>query len=241
LAFVHLHMARVLGSVAAQPKWVPLESNPDLWNEYMYHLGVEGGRPAFVDVLSLTEAVAQLPQPVHALVVCFPLGAREASSPVRTVGSDVCYYFCAQTVQNACGTMALLHAVLNNCERASIQLRPSSVLEKLQAHARDFPNATPLERAEFLEGDEALAAAHDAYAAAGQTTAPAPDTDTDMHFICLIRDRSGRRLLELDGRKHGPVDHGETNAETFVEDACRLIQNKFVQRGPYLTVMALCG
>ncbi|KAK4530270.1 hypothetical protein CCYA_CCYA03G1127 [Cyanidiococcus yangmingshanensis] len=234
-------MARVLGSVHPRPNWVPLESNPDLWNEYMHELGVEGERPFFTDVLSLTEALETVPQPVHALVVCFPLGEREPISPVTTVQPQVCYYFCAQTVNNACGTMALLHALLNNRERASIRIRPGSVLAALIAQLEESPEATPLERADFLESQEALAAAHTAFASAGQTVAPPAEADTDMHFVALVRDCSGQRLLELDGRKRGPIVHGTTSGDTFLADACALVREKFVQRGPYLTAMALCG
>jgi ubiquitin carboxyl-terminal hydrolase L3 len=137
--------------------------------------------------------------------------------------------------------MAMLHALLNNHERASIRIRPGSVLATLAAHQLEFGDATPLERAGFLESQEALAVAHSAFAAAGQTTAPSAEADTDMHFVALVRDRSGERLLELDGRKEGPIDHGSTSADTFLEDACALVREKFAQRGQYLTVMALCG
>ena len=83
-----------------------------------------------------------------------------------------------------------------------------------------FSDKTPLERAKFLESTDLFANIHAAAAAGGQTAVPT-DLDTDLHFTCFVQAPEAsareaeiatgeRRLIELDGRRAGPVDRGES-------------------------------
>lgn len=83
-----------------------------------------------------------------------------------------------------------------------------------------FADKSPLERAKFLETTELFASIHAAAAAGGQTAVP-DNLDTDLHFTCFIQapEASAReaktttgehRLIELDGRRAGPVDRGKS-------------------------------
>ena len=52
--------------------WVPLESNPEVMNIYLKSLGVDSVE--VVDVYGFDEdLLAFIPQPVLALVLCFPI------------------------------------------------------------------------------------------------------------------------------------------------------------------------
>ena len=73
---------------------------------------------------------------------------------------------------------------------------------------------TPLERSRLLETTPLFASIHAESATAGQSAIP-PNLDTDFHFISFVLapDTSpetgpGHRLIELDGVRAGPVDHG---------------------------------
>ena len=76
---------------------------------------------------------------------------------------------------------------------------------------------TPLERAELLKKTSLFANIHADAANTGQTPVPA-NLDTDYHFTCFVQapsygdgkatGESGLRLIELDGRRVGPVDRG---------------------------------
>ena len=84
-----------------------------------------------------------------------------------------------------------------------------------------FADKTPLERAVFLETTELFADIHAAVAASGQSAVP-DNLDTDLHFTCFVQAPEAavreaeiatagkRRLIELDGRRAGPVDRGES-------------------------------
>lgn len=95
----------------------------------------------------------------------------------------------------------------------------------------DLPTEkTPEERADILQSRPLFTSIHAESAQEGQT---APNVDTDLHFICFVAapdadirkaanteeptpqnaDESaegdtGMRLVELDGRRAGPIDHG---------------------------------
>jgi len=91
-----------------------------------------------------------------------------------------------------------------------------------------------LERAKLLETTPLFTQIHAEMAKEGQTPVRPEDLQTDLHFVCFVeapdadfRDRaaqsagaslegeavedntSGKRLIELDGTRDGPVDRGE--------------------------------
>lgn len=117
----------------------------------------------------------------------------------QTVSPQV--YFMKQTVGNACGTVALLHALLNNMD--TLPIREGSFLEEFYNKSREM---TPMERAKFLEepkeGDPDIEAAHEVKsflpyrsltalfqtaATSGETRTPGLDEKINLHFVCLIQ------------------------------------------------------
>lgn len=74
----------------------------------------------------------------------------------------------------------------------------------------------PLERSKLLETTEIFSNIHAEAAVAGQTATPAADADVDHHYTCFVHAPaqpgfgSGKRLIELDGVRNGPVDHGSS-------------------------------
>ena len=89
---------------------------------------------------------------------------------------------------------------------------------------------TPLERAKFLESTDLFANIHAAAAAGSQTAVPT-DLDTDLHFTCFVQAPEAsareaeiatgeRRLIELDGRRAGPVDRGKSTDLLKVRTLC---------------------
>lgn len=87
---------------------------------------------------------------------------------------------------------------------------------------------TPEERADLLEHTPLFTAAHVQAAQKGQTSIP-NNLDTDLHFVTFVAapdptapledeyNKFKQRVVELDGRRYGPVDHGETSKATFLK------------------------
>ncbi|KAI5083431.1 hypothetical protein GOP47_0003174 [Adiantum capillus-veneris] len=205
-------------------RWLPLESNPDIMNQFVHGLGVSV-EAEFVDVYGFDkELLAMVPRPVLAVLFLFPLtdefeAARSEQGNQyhdKQVSSNV--YFMKQTVGNACGTVALLHAVGNNLSRMA--LMQGSYFERFfEATA----TLTPDERAEALEKDDEIENVHSVAASAGDTAPPDLNTSVDLHFVCFVCVDGG--LYELDGRRSEPTYHGSSSPQTLLEDAVEVIKS----------------
>ena len=69
-------------------------------------------------------------------------------------------FFIKQTIGNACGTVALLHALCNNTESGDNQetrVERGSFIDK---YVSNFRNGTPMERADFLYEDVSVEENH---------------------------------------------------------------------------------
>ena len=129
-----------------------------------------------------------------------------------------------QTISNACGTVAMIHAVANNLDR--IELKENSFLRKFLEQTAD---KTPGERAEALEGDEGICSTHDQVAQEGQTSAPNLDDKVDYHYVAFVEKEGS--LFELDGRKSTAINMGPTTKDTFLLSAAKECQ-EYMKRDP---------
>lgn len=218
--------------MASATKWIPLESNPELITKFAHKLGLPANW-SFVDVMGFdNELLAMVPQPVAALLFLFPITDKytnfveQKSQQIASAGQVVSdnVYFMKQTIKNACGAMALLHALTNSSNQ--VQIASDSVIQK-------FVSATsamnPDQRGSHLEQCKDIAELHAECATAGQTQAPSADADVDLHFICLAN--VDGHLYDLDGRKPFPFNCGPTSAQTFLVDAAKVCQD-YIARDP---------
>jgi len=217
-------------------RWLPLESNPDVINKYLTKLGIPDAWRC-CDVYSLDkELLAMIPRPALSLLLLFPITEKyeaDATGAKATTCNDV--YFIKQNIENACGTIALIHALANNMDK--LKLGAGSF--------KDFYEATKgldaQARAKALDSNQAFHAAHEDSAKEGQTRAPSRDDKVDLHFVSFVCVNG--KLYELDGRKDGPVAHGETTADDFLEHAA-VVAKKFMSREPdscRFTMLALAA
>lgn len=125
-------------------------------------------------------------------------------------------YFIKQieSLGNACGTIALLHAVGNAYSEISI-LENSG----LDLFFKSTASMDPYERARVLEKDDDMARAHSLAASAGDTEI---SDIVEEHYVCFTA-LSGT-LYELDGMKGGPIKQGSSSPESLLQDAVHVIQ-----------------
>ncbi|RWS26835.1 ubiquitin carboxyl-terminal hydrolase isozyme L3-like isoform X2 [Leptotrombidium deliense] len=209
-------------------RWLPLESNPETINSFLQKMGVKNSY-AFVDILGFdSELLALVPQPVIAVLLLFPCSELNEEK-LRASHSDDCStcdtsdkkpYFIVQTIRNACGTIALIHAIANNTD--TLQFEENSVLMDFIRKTADLK---PEDRSKELEKDSNIGVAHEHCAQEGQTAAPDLNQSIDFHFIALIE--HDNRIYELDGRKSAPICHGKTSKETFLNDAGNVCKRFF--------------
>ncbi|KAL7748990.1 ubiquitinyl hydrolase 1 [Sorochytrium milnesiophthora] len=219
--------------------WVALESNPEVMNQFIHSLGVSRAWE-FCDIYGLDEELLSMVPPSCAVILLFPITEkyeefrRQEEATLQSAGQSVSpsAWFIRQTIGNACGTIAVLHALANNSDRLHID--PESALARLLAQTRSM---TPTERAAWLSTSKDLAAAHAHVAEQGQTAAPSADADIDLHFVCFAA--VDGTLYEFDGRKSAPIDHGPC---TELLPSVAKVAREFMARDPdnvQFTLMAL--
>lgn len=210
--------------------WVPLEADPELFNTYSQSLGLDTTQFSFFDVYGLDEELlAFVPAPVEAVLFLFPITerteAQRLSETAADAPDDVLWF--PQTIGNACGTIGLLHAVANS--RARTAVGSDAALQALLAEARRVPAA---ERPALLEHSAALRDAHAAVAVQGQTAAPDATDEVNLHFVAFVRSSRGR-LLELDGRRRGPVEHAiDVPAGQLLASVAQFVRDQYIAQDP---------
>ncbi len=108
-------------------KWPPLESNPEVFTEYLHKLGV----PEDVvvgEVFGLDEdSLSFVPRPVYAVIATFE--ALKKNENPNVVDSAAQYYMHqTSNLDNACGIIASIHSVLNNLDK--FQLTEGGILDR---------------------------------------------------------------------------------------------------------------
>ncbi|ODQ63514.1 cysteine proteinase [Nadsonia fulvescens var. elongata DSM 6958] len=209
--------------------FVPLECNPEVFTSLLTSMGVSKSL-AFHDVFTIDDAslLEFIPGPCYALLLVFPTS--DNYETYRKESDANIYPYCAsgaqepleggvtwyrQTIKNACGTYALLHAIANAVPRDLI--KPNSLAEKLLSDTKPLD---PVARATYLECSKELESAHAAVASRGETGAPAAEDGIDFHYVCLAKTQTNPpHLFELDGRRAGPIDLGELSQIGDKDDA----------------------
>jgi ubiquitin carboxyl-terminal hydrolase L3 len=229
--------------MSVKKRWIPLESNPDVINSYLFSLGFPSSLYSFTDVYCFEPwALSSLPQPVLGFILLYKItpassqafSVRQSSSPAPP--PDL--FFMKQTIPNACGTIALMHVIGNCLYSEEIPLIVPSYLDTFFASCLEM---TPEQRGLELEngrGFEEIEAAHKAAAEDGQSRVPSASEKTSLHFVAIVPKDGG--IYELDGRAEQPIYHGQY--ENFVNDVCeRVILGQFIKadpENPRFTVLA---
>jgi len=217
----------------SKKRWFPLESNPALINSYISKLGYDTSVYEFVDVFSTEEwALDMIAQPVAAVLLLYPLTEKqtshESTDVVATDAMQDKVWFTKQRIGNACGTIGLLHSLLNLPEPLRL-VKENSWLAKFSDKC-PIP-LDPVAKAEILEEDVSIEKLHDDATSDSTNSTDRGSIDDKIltHFIALVC--VDGRLYELDGRKAGPIDHGPTSQATLLGDAIVVVK-QFMARDP---------
>jgi len=197
----------------AAPNWIKLESDPEVITNLLHKIGVPD-KYAVLDVLGFEPDVLSLvPKSTVGLILLTP-----ESGPGEGIESPCDLYWMKQTVRSACGTIALIHAVVNS----GISLEEGSILDKFVSRTRGL---SPEEKGQALGEDVEFAAAHEAAAKEGLTPTEGESYNTPHHYIAFVQ--TGGKLYEMTGTR--VIDHGASSADTFVSDAAKVCQQKIEQ------------
>ena len=216
------------GEKGKKRKWLPLESDPAVFNKFASSLGCTSAN--FCDVFGLEpDLLAFVPRPVVAVILLFPIegerkrkGSGDAADAAGTDESSDVFYV-KQKIGNACGTIALIHAIANNQE--SLSLEEGSFFADFVDRCRSL---SPDERADYLDekAEAGLEVAHNSAAGELREERAEQDMNTNLHFVCYV-ERSGH-LWELDGRNpSGPAKIADgCTKDNLLEKSAEAIQKR---------------
>jgi ubiquitin carboxyl-terminal hydrolase L3 len=205
--------------------FLPLESNPAIFTSLAHNLGLSSTLK-FAEVYDLD---VMPEEEVLAYVLAFPTGEGYDEEVSRRETGDIDgkqaeenedgkVLWLRQTIHNACGLYALLHATCNGAARKHISIHfPSrstfllrltpdtesdSILHKLLT-------TPPSLQSSFLSSNTDLETFYTAAAKQGDTATPEENVEVDWHYTCFVPNPDMHMLLELDGDRWGPLERGD--------------------------------
>jgi ubiquitin carboxyl-terminal hydrolase L3 len=200
------------------------ENNPEVMTPLAHKLGLPPTLQ-FHDVYSLTDPslLSLIPRPVHALLAIIPHTpawdnsrvAEDASKPPYSgKGSEEPVVWFKQTIGHACGSIGLIHCLMNGPAKQYIE--EGSLVARLREQA------IPLgmeERARLLYESKEFEDAHQSVAEMGDTVAPSAERADKLgqHFVAFVKE--GGKLWELEGSRKGPIERGVLGEEDDVLSA----------------------
>ncbi|CDW53718.1 Peptidase C12 domain containing protein [Trichuris trichiura] len=240
--------------------WPPLESNPQVFNRLIWKLANNQFLECY-DIVSFDpQDLTYLPSEVVAVLLLFPVTEKYEKTCCEMQACSLAgqsefpkdLFFVKQTVKNACGMVALLHALGNN---PSLLRHPSFVADFLKISK----DSTPEQRGALMASSAELITLQSFAAKLGQSRViywvfnlaypsafplQAIDAQEDVfhHFVCFVKGSDGK-LYELDGRKTSPLCHGPTAKSTFLSDAleqCRQFPQRCGEDVNY-NAIAICA
>lgn len=212
-------------------RWLALESNPEVLTKYIHALGASP-QWSLVDVFGLDDdLLGFIPQPAVALLLLFPV--KDIKDAAKGGEGNPKVFYMKQTIQNACGTIGILHSLANN--REQVPILPDTPLAKFLSMTKD---KSPEERGKILETSDDLHKVHDSFAREGQTATPNLEDDVDLHFVSIVL--ADGHIYELDGRKTGPVKHGPSSPEDFLKNAAAVCK-EFMKKMPGVLSFSLAA
>lgn len=200
------------------------------------NLGVKGVQ--FEELLSLdADALAQL-HPVYGVIFLFKYPTdtpyTSTSAPLDGTFDHAAadsLFFAAQTIQNACGTQALLSVLLNKTPDSLSESESDQAIDigPTLSSFREFTMCLPASiRGEALSNSALIRDVHNSFARSSpfinETQRPAADGSGDDAFHFVAYTSIHGTLYELDGLQPAPISHGACGAASGDEFAAKVME-----------------
>ncbi|KAA8651477.1 hypothetical protein EYZ11_006351 [Aspergillus tanneri] len=217
--------------------WNTIESDEGVFTALIENLGVKDVQ--FEELISLDADTIRSLSPVYGVIFLFKWLRSHQSSTSSDAPADGTYdagaseagvFFAAQTIQNACGTQAILSVLLNQDGADKEGVDIGAELRSFKEFTAGFPAEL---RGEALSNSETVRTAHNAFAKASpfvdETTRSAHDNDDgDVYHFIAYTPVNGK-LYELDGLQPYPISHGQCDTEEFPEKVIEVLQRRIAR------------
>jgi len=209
--------------------WNTIESDAGVFTYLVDNLGVKDVQ--FEELIALDADFLRQQSPVYGVIFLFRYPTGEKPTDVPKDGSfdfeaAENIFFAAQTIQNACGTQALLSVLLNKEDEVDI----GSQLKEFKEFTGAFPSDL---RGEALSNSELIRDVHNSFARSSpfidETQRTATEDDDVYHFIAYTPING--KLYELDGLQPAPISHGDCTFDEFPDKVIPVLQRR-IERYP---------
>ncbi|KAF2222823.1 ubiquitin carboxyl-terminal hydrolase [Elsinoe ampelina] len=226
--------------------WNTIESDAGVFTYLLTSLGVSDVQ--FEELLTLEPSSLASLSPLGVIFLFkYPVGEKPTSTPhdgsfdynaIASPGEANNIWFAAQTIQNACGTQALLGVLMN--KQDSIELGPTL------SEFRDFTSFFDADlKGEALSNSNQIRDAHNSFARSSpfvsDETKMATEDDDLYHFVAYSSING--TLYELDGLQPAPISHGACKEDEFAEKVVPVLQRR-IERYPAheirFNLLAMC-
>ncbi|KAL6720426.1 hypothetical protein ACLMJK_002348 [Lecanora helva] len=209
--------------------WNTIESDAGVFTFLIDNLGVKDVQ--FEELIALDAELLKQQSPVYGVIFLFkyPTGEKPSDTPKDgrfDFEAAENLFFAAQTIQNACGTQALLSVLLN--KEGEVQIGPQ--LKEFKEFTGAFPSDL---RGEALSNSELIRDVHNSFARSSpfidEAQRLATEEDDVYHFIAYTSING--ILYELDGLQPAPISHGTCTVDEFPNKVIPVLQRR-IERYP---------
>ncbi|KAL1898931.1 hypothetical protein Cpir12675_001683 [Ceratocystis pirilliformis] len=205
--------------------WNTIESDAGVFTYLLDNLGVKGVQ--FEELISLDPDMLAQIQPVHGVIFLFKYPTDTPYAPTSGPldgtfdhAASETMFFARQTIQNACGTQALLSVLMNKAEEID--------LGDEMRNFREFTLFLPPEyRGESLGNSDLIRSVHNSFARSSpfvDETQRGGEAEDVFHFISYTAHNN--TLYELDGLQPAPIAHGPCSQEQFPSKVVDVLQRR---------------
>ncbi|KAJ4373186.1 hypothetical protein N0V83_003478 [Neocucurbitaria cava] len=207
--------------------WNTIESDAGVFTYLIEKLGVKDVQ--FEELTALDSDEIQSLGTTYGVIFLFKYPTGEAPSDKPKDGTydhDAAnnLFFAAQTIQNACGTQAIISLLLNREGDVNI----GKDLKEFKEFAGEFP---PELRGETLSNSDLIRETHNSFARSSpfidETQRTATEDDDVYHFIAYTSINS--TLYELDGLQPAPISHGPCTPSDFHTKIIPVLQRRIAR------------
>jgi ubiquitin carboxyl-terminal hydrolase L5 len=191
----------------------------------------------FEELISLDETLLRELSPIYGVIFLFKYPTSETRNNDGTphdgsydYAAAETLFFAHQTIQNACGTQALLSVLLNidTASRDGQEIALGKDLGEFKEFTQGFPSEF---RGEALSNSERIRDVHNSFAKSSpfvdETQHTAGDDDDVYHFIAYTPING--TLYELDGLQPAPIAHGKCSFDEFPEKVIPVLQRRIAR------------
>ncbi|KAF2011138.1 ubiquitinyl hydrolase [Aaosphaeria arxii CBS 175.79] len=207
--------------------WNTIESDAGVFTYLIEKLGVKDVQ--FEELMTLEPVELRQAGKIYGVIFLFkyPTGEKRSDKPNdgtydHDASSNI--FFAAQTIQNACGTQALLSVLLNKDGEVDI----GKELREFKEFAGEFP---PELRGETLSNSDLIRETHNSFARSSpfvdETQRTATEDDDVYHFIAYTS--INNTLYELDGLQPAPISHGACTTSEFPDKVIPVLQRRIAR------------